>query len=430
MKINLQKLHDFKNVYLGFSGGADSTALAHILKKSDIPFEAIHFHHHLREESADKDAEFCKNFCSQESIPFRKIDLDVNTDKKNGESIEAAARRLRQKWWQENTDTNSIVLLAHHLDDQRENFILRAMRGSSATGLTGFSESKVISGVLYFRPLFYSSRQDILSYLESNKLKWREDESNEDTKFNRNRVRSKIIPELAKLGSLHGLDRTISNTKHDADFLEESAQNWISNTAFTTQTFLEVHDALKARVIRLLFLEKENSEEYYPSHDAIQRLTQECSRSHDETISVNLTAEHVLKIDTNGAIYLPPQQFSISWDPTKQEVIETASFRLTATQVSNPISKTHTKSFSISELPEKLVVRSWLLGDKILPEKRSKEVKVKKLLNNHKLSSKQKAELPFLTDGENILWIPGIERTKDSKAKHANSHWIISCERL
>ena len=78
----LQKLHDFKKIYLGFSGGADSTALAHILKKNEVLFEAIHFHHHLREESADKDADFCKKFCSQKGIPFRKIDLDVSSDKK------------------------------------------------------------------------------------------------------------------------------------------------------------------------------------------------------------------------------------------------------------------------------------------------------------------------------------------------------------
>lgn len=430
MKINLQKLHDFKKIYLGFSGGADSTALAHILKEKEVRFEAVHFHHHLREQSADEDAQFCKNFCSQESIPFRKIDLNVNLDKKNGESIEAAARRLRQTWWQENTDSRSIVLLAHHLDDQRENFILRSMRGSSASGLTGFSELKTILGVLYFRPLFYSSRQNILDYLENNNLKWREDESNEDTNFNRNRVRNNIIPELAKLGSLQGLDRTISNTKLDAHFLESSAQDWISNTPFTAQNFLEIHDALKARVIRLLFQEKSHAEEYYPSHGAIQRLIEECLRSHSETVSVNLTAEHVLKIDTDGEIYLPPEEFALNWNPREQETIQTSHYKLKASQSSMVSSGNQTSTFKIAELPENLIVRNWLPGDKILPRKRTKEVKVKKLLNNHKLSSRQKAELPLLTDGQKILWIPGIERSKHVVVNQNDLNWTISCERL
>ena len=314
MKIAVDNLKSYENIYLGFSGGADSTALAYALVSQKMPFTAVHFHHHLRNESADKDAIFCRNFCEKYKISFLRVDLHVLRDKKSGESIESAARRLRQEWWQQSIEFGkSVVLLAHHKDDQRENFVLRSLRGSSSTGLTGFSQMKEIQNVNYFRPLFNNSRSDIISYLKANNLSWREDESNEDLNFNRNRVRHNILPELAELGSLDGLDRTIANTAKDADFLEESSIKWLRENDFSAENFLNCHDALKARIIRY-FIKQETGEEYYPGHEAVSRLITESAKTHEEPIEIPLTDSHIICLDQNGKFFIPSKSFSLYWN--------------------------------------------------------------------------------------------------------------------
>ena len=268
-KITLPK--NSSQVILGFSGGADSTALAQLLYQNKISFQAVHFNHHLRENAADGDAEFCHNFCMARSIPFTEKHIYVQEEKQGSESIEACARRLRQNFYQQNyAEKNTVVLLAHHSGDLRENFLLRALRGSSSSGLSGLRENCTIQGVNYFRPLLSLSKGDILEYLHEQKLQWREDESNAENIYARNLIRNEVLPSMAKIASLEGLDRCLTNVAHDADFMEECARNWLQKNSFTRYNFLKTHPALKARVLRYYF--QRNTIEYIPGHEALTRL--------------------------------------------------------------------------------------------------------------------------------------------------------------
>jgi tRNA(Ile)-lysidine synthase len=428
MNIDTNSLKKYSELYLGFSGGADSTALAHSLKSAQINFKAVHFHHHLRQTTADKDAEFCENFCKNHTVPFLKVDLYVNKEKYANESIEAAARRLRQEWWEANTSKDSAVLLAHHRDDLRENFILRAMRGSSSTGLTGFKAQVHIQGVLYLRPLFTKTRNDILQYLSQNGISWREDDSNDNLQFTRNRVRKKIMPQLAKMASLEGLDRTLSNTSLDADFLEQAAQTWLENHSFNCQNFLECHDALKPRILRYFYL-RECKDYYSPGHDAIQRLTQECEKVHKETISVTLTSDIQLQISTNGQIYIPPKKFDTEWDWQKQPKINIGPYELTA-KIENYHQNTQGEVFSIKSLAPNLQIRNWLNGDSMIPFGKQSPQKIKKLFSNKKLSPQERLQVPLILNEDKIIYIPSVKRAQFAEASLGEKVLVINYERL
>jgi len=428
MNIDTHKLKKYEKLYLGFSGGADSTALAHALLTAGIGFEAVHFHHHLREKSADKDADFCRKFCNKHGIPFQKVDLDVLGAKTNKESVESTARLLRQKWWETKSTENSLVLLAHHKDDQRENFLLRALRGSSASGLTGFKEKVTIKNVTYVRPLFHITREQIINYLNDSKVSWQEDESNCDVKFQRNRIRHQVIPSLARAGNLEGLDRTLKNTAQDADFLEKSAQDWLKSTSLTTANFLASHDALKARIIRYFILQNFKLD-YYPGHDAVNRLVSECQKQHSECISVNLTQDITVCISAEGEIFSPPVPFDIEWSWREQPNIEINSYRLSL-QIDQEPSTLAGEHFCLSDLDDELSLRNWLPGDTMVPFGRKAPKKVKKLLNDKKLSAREKLEVPMLLSKKEIIFIPGVKRAQFGKVNTNDQIAIIHYERI
>ncbi|MCH2209018.1 MAG: tRNA lysidine(34) synthetase TilS [Lentisphaerales bacterium] len=430
MNLNTDILGKNKSLYLGFSGGADSTALAFSLIQKNIHFQAVHFHHHLREYFADRDAIFCKNFCKEKKIPFQQVDLYVKKDQRPDESMEAAARRLRQEWWQQNIDKgNSIVLLAHHRDDQRENFILRSMRGSSSTGLTGFRNVKEIAGVTYARPLFDTTREQIINFLNQEKINWCEDESNLDLNIGRNRTRHEILPSMSNLGSLEGLDRTILNTSKDADFLEESALDWLKQNTFTAANFLKCHDALKARVIRCFFYEHKNID-YFPGHDAVDRLIIECQKKHTESIELQLASKHSLHIDCKGAIFHKPQEFNRVWNWQQQNIFEINGFKFTA-KVQEYSPELYGECFKVADMPDELILRNFAAGDRLTPFGRNSEVKVKKLLNDRKLSAEEKLLVPLIcSDPQTIIWIPTVKRAQFAVAQPSEEVLVISYERL
>ena len=180
-----------KSRTVALSGGVDSVVLLHLLhslqKKHHFTLNATHVHHGLSKH-ADKWAKFCEKLCRDLSVP-----LDVHYVKlpqKKSLGIEGEARRLRyEKLLQSKSD---LVVLAHHADDQAETFLLQLIRGAGVKGLSSMADFDDTRKL--WRPLLNTSRIDIESYSKQHKLKWIEDESNQNIDFDRNFIRSKVLP--------------------------------------------------------------------------------------------------------------------------------------------------------------------------------------------------------------------------------------------
>jgi len=186
------------NAYIvGFSGGADSTALLHALGKIrqelGVPLSAAHVNHAIHPD-ADLWQQQCKDFCHQQGIELTC--LDINLDKRSGKGLEADARHLRYQAISALLGPADCLLTAHHADDQAETLFLNLMRGSGVEGLTAMPESRPLGKGLLQRPLLRFTNSALKDYLCNNGLAWIEDPSNQSMNHDRNFVRHEIIPRL------------------------------------------------------------------------------------------------------------------------------------------------------------------------------------------------------------------------------------------
>ena len=185
-------------VILALSGGIDSVVLADLLLKAKVEFVAAHCNFHLRGEESDGDEKFVRDYAERNGIQcFVK---HFETEKYAAEqsiSIEMAARDLRYSWFEElrqqlNYDK---IAVAHHADDQAETFFINLLRGAGLNGLKGMTPQ---NGVI-IRPLLWASREQIRKYAVENQILWREDHTNAESVYLRNKIRNQLLPAFDEL---------------------------------------------------------------------------------------------------------------------------------------------------------------------------------------------------------------------------------------
>ena len=190
---------------IGLSGGADSVALLRLLAGRSLELglvlSAAHLHHGLRSEEADRDREFCAELAESLGVKFHTHQVNVGSEAAlHHESTEEAARRVRYAWFRQLMASGIVdaVATAHTLDDQAETVLGKFLRGAWTEGLSGihpvvnFPEGRIL------RPLLGASRCEIELYLTGLGQPWREDSSNRDLAFTRNRLRHELLPELER----------------------------------------------------------------------------------------------------------------------------------------------------------------------------------------------------------------------------------------
>jgi tRNA(Ile)-lysidine synthase len=187
-----------EGVVVGISGGADSTALLDALvmlaPAHGLRLVAAHLDHELRPDSA-LDADACSKLARDLGVDFRSDRVDVEAlARERGRGIEEAGRHARYAFLRRvrQETRGAVVAVAHTRDDQVETLLLRLLRGSGGVGLAGMQVSRTD----IFRPLLAVSREDVLSHLRVRGLGFREDPSNADHRFARNRIRHELLPYL------------------------------------------------------------------------------------------------------------------------------------------------------------------------------------------------------------------------------------------
>jgi tRNA(Ile)-lysidine synthase len=198
----LQKFEEFafgkgllKNgdkILVGYSGGADSTAMLSALWQLKSLYKinllAVHINYNLRAEESQQDEEFVKQFCFQ-----RNISLVVeNCNLENGSGVENNAREIRFKFFRKVAKLYKMnkIVLGHNRKDQAETILFRMFRGSGYTGLKGIEPQtgKIVHPILPF------SRSEITTYLKEQKISWREDSTNQQNTYTRNKLRNLMLP--------------------------------------------------------------------------------------------------------------------------------------------------------------------------------------------------------------------------------------------
>lgn len=179
---------------LAFSGGLDSTVLLHALAQLQIsaPLAALHINHQLSDQ-ADDWQQSAQQFAESQAMEFMAERVDVV---QSGRGLEDAARQARYRVFERHLYNDNVLLMAHHADDQAETMLLRLLRGAGPEGLAGIRVSRAVGAGCLFRPLLGLTRAQLQDYAYEHRLSWVEDDSNSDTRFDRNFLRHEVLPQL------------------------------------------------------------------------------------------------------------------------------------------------------------------------------------------------------------------------------------------
>lgn len=215
---------------VGYSGGADSTALL-LACAQKWPGQVVAWHvHHGLQAAADNFARHCQSVCAAQGIPLRLY--KVNARHQRGESPEDAARRARYQAFctlaqgGEGFEAIHTIALAQHADDQIETMLLALSRGAGAPGLSAMPQNWQRDGLAYHRPLLQVSGAALRQWLAGQGVDFVEDPSNDDERYTRNRIRAQLMPALQHCFS-HFRDTFARSARHLAQaqaVLHEVAQ--------------------------------------------------------------------------------------------------------------------------------------------------------------------------------------------------------------
>jgi len=390
---------------LACSGGVDSVVLTHLLKDLKFQFELAHCNFKLRGKESEQDAEFVSRLAQELSL---KIHVkDFNTCKyaiTNKLSIQEAARQLRYTWFKEILGKRKLhfVVTAHHADDVLETFLINLTRGSGLEGLTGIpARTPWIR-----RPLLEFSGAEIRSYAKEAGLHWREDASNTEEKYLRNRLRQKVIPDLKQSDP-----RFLVNFEKSLRFLKGSqalVRNHIESLRETL--FASENGIVRISVASLAGLSPIDAYLYELFHPygfsdwvALERLLE--GPSGKQLISPT----YILLRDRDHLLIKEKRdQDSNSYEIDLRVSRPVAPLALEVTQVSKRGPASQNVLYVDREtLKGRVQVRKWRKGDYFYPLGMDGKQKISKYFKDHKFNQFQKEAQWLLCSGEDIVWIVG-----------------------
>ena len=248
------------------SGGADSVALLRVLLELRLELGIVlavaHFNHGLRGQASDADEAFVADLARQYGLEFFSARGDVREHAAIHKlGVEAAARELRLAFFAEVAGQQSFqsVATAHTLDDQAETVLLKLLRGAGTRGLAGiYPVIAALPGARIVRPMLGVTRDEVEAYLTSLDQPWREDESNLDRRFTRNRVRHELLPQLEREYNPN-IRQVLSDAAEVSRAEEECWDNWVTREIqprmatpcqFLLAGFAELPLALQRRLLR------------------------------------------------------------------------------------------------------------------------------------------------------------------------------------
>ena len=428
-------------ILVGFSGGADSTALLHILSRyseqSGCRLCAAHINHGIRGEEADRDEEFCKAFAEKLGIELFVLHADVpSIAKQSGESIETAARRVRYDYFAKIMREQGIRILAtaHNANDNLETLIFNIARGSGLGGMCGIPDSRPTEGGVVIRPILSMEKSEILEYCEKNSLSFVTDSTNTDTDYTRNLIRAKIIPIMQEInsGAVRNAQRTCENLREDSLCLESMAGWFVEELRDGYAVEVEKISGSPASVVNRalirLFDEISGGKTLEQTH---LNSLKELARKAVPHSSVSLPCEFEGVIE-GGRLCLRKKE--------KKEAIEYYETELF--EGSNLISQTNSEIFignsqnakniykkstilyiDSAKIRGTLIARQRRAGDRIRLGGMSKSVK--KLMCDKKIPLELRSRLPVICDEDGIIAIPLLATKDGAAAKNNNNATVI-----
>jgi len=424
-------------ILVAFSGGTDSLALLMVLHelkdRLKIEIGACHLNHMLRGKDADEDENFTEEICRKLDVPFYSMKADVKAyGKENRLSLEAAGRALRYAFFKEIMVSLKYdrCATAHHLDDQVETVLMNIMRGSGLNGLTGMSPLREE----FVKPLLFLKKEELTSYLKEKNLEPRQDDSNQESVFRRNRVRNELIPYIRENFNEdfpETLFRMAELLSYDSDFLEETVEEKAKSCLLIESNeriiirkeAFKLHQAILRRLIqKAILLVKGNLSDIEEIHirDIVSLNEKETGKMIDIKDAITARNDY-------GRIIIERKKTAEREESMLHEeltipgtyVIEgkTITFRFVGRD--EIIKDKRLRFFNGDIIEEKIIVRHRNEGDRMRPFGMNGYRKLKNILIDKKISREDRDRLLVFQNRNEIFYIGSMIISDDYKVKES-----------
>ena len=428
-------------IVVAVSGGLDSMVLLDLLFASELNIRdrlvVAHFNHQLRGAESDADAVFVEESARSYDLPFELGCENVSLKSKElSGGLEAVARELRHNFFV--TLSNRLgcqtVILAHHLDDQVETFFIRLFRGAGNRGLAGMSvlsSSYLDPEIKLVRPILKVRRVEIEAYAQEMGINHREDKSNNDTRFLRNKIRHNLLPYISELfnPSFHRqIIKTMELAGDDSDYIDKLAINWLSKGE---ENFENLPIALQRKVLQMQLFSKSLES----SFDLIESLRTQVDRAIEVSPGKRLVRKKTGKIE-----WLPiinERLFSVDRceiDLIRQKhEIEFGGIKFCFERVKGGLNKftelgkkNNREVFDAVSIGPHIILRHWIPGDRFQPIGQTGKKKLQDLFVNQKIPSPERHRRVIgESDDGSLFWVNGFRIADPFKVKESTTELLL-----
>lgn len=410
-------ISEYDRILVGLSGGADSSALLHILSsaadKYNITLAAAHINHMLR-PTADRDMEFCRKLCERLNVEFHCIKCDVKSGAKNaGIGEEEFARNLRYEFFTSLGYDKTAT--AHNKNDAAETVLFHFIRGASLDGLSGipYKRENII------RPLLDVTKNDIYEYCRQNNIEYVTDETNFQPMYTRNKLRLKLIPEIESEYNPAFTEVITQNSvliSEDSRFLDELAQN-AYNGQITADDFFSHKPPIQRRLIQI---------HYRQSAESVTNLSAKYIAAICDLLKKNKTGSRTMlpgkfeAVIEYGKLIIRKKYNKVSFSRqiTPEKVLNIPEIGKNILIYRSPDGDIYLNN------TENLIIRNRRTGDYFYPVGMSGKKKLSDYFTDKKIPLSERDRIPLLTQNGKILSVIGLRNGKNDFPRENNRYKI------
>lgn len=398
----------FDGCVVGFSGGADSSAILHYLKDKCKNLVAVHINHMIRGEEADRDEMTCKRACQEYGVSFMSFHVDVpSLSKERKKGLEEVARDERYRIFKDVLKSDSrykCIVTAHNANDNCETILFNLSRGGGTKGLSGISpvNEKV------FRPLIFCTREEIINYCNDNNIEYVTDSTNSDTDYTRNYIRHKVLPLFTQLNGnfVESCSRVSHILRQDEEYIggvaDKILNEHIPNGRLDKEIALGLDKAILSRVLKKMCLENLD----YTSINSILSLI---DNWHSGKM-INLTNKITFKLEHSYCHFIKNEEMEhLDYETILSNGINYVGDMVVCLNCaldSDEYKEKGRACLNSENIQGQLFARNKQDGDCVRSLGVTK--KLKKVFTDKHIPSHERNKIPVICDSKGVVAIPGI----------------------
>lgn len=426
------KLKDQDIIVVGCSGGPDSMALMYVLmdikKKINIKIICAHVNHNVRVESKNEE-KFLQEYCNEHDIIFEAMTIEKYGD----DNFHNEARKIRYQFFDEiiNKYNANYLMTAHHGDDLMETILMRIVRGSTLKGYAGFEKIIKKSNYTLVRPLIFVTKEELEQFDNQNNIPFVIDKSNFKGKYTRNRYRKTVLPFLKEEDpNVHNKflkfsDVLIEYNNYIDNLIAKKIDKIYVNQSIDIDKFLEEEPLIQKKILFYIFEHLYQDDLYQINMTNVNEILNLIESKHSNA-SIDLPGNYKAIKEYNKLKFVEGVKFIDNYKIEIEKYVELPNGHFISLVSDEEKNDNNVCRISSSDITLPLYVRTRCLGDKMALKKINGRKKLKDIFIDSKVPVSLRDSWPVVVDSKNnILWIPGVKKSKFSKQKNESYDIIL-----